>query len=45
MQIRSVFMFPPVSMQLSFLPVEQVAMLVAVPAVMGVVSSWIAVKR
>jgi cell division transport system permease protein len=45
MQIRNVFMFPPVSMQLSFLPVEQVAMLVAVPAVMGVVSSWIAVKR
>ncbi len=44
-QIKNVFMFPPVSMQLSFLPVEQVAMLVAVPVVMGVVSSWIAVKR
>lgn len=44
-QIRDVLNFPPLLMEIRFLPWELCALLVAVPALMGIVGSWVAVRK
>ncbi len=43
--LKDVLNFSPLFMELSFIPLEQCVLLVAVPALMGFVSSWIAVRN
>ncbi|MFV0348276.1 MAG: cell division protein FtsX [Halodesulfovibrio sp.] len=43
--LKDVLNFSPLFMELHFLPFEQCVLLVALPALMGFVSSWIAVRN
>lgn len=43
--LKDVLNFSPLFMELTFLPLEQSVLLVAVPSLMGFVSSWIAVRN
>ncbi len=42
--IKDVLNFPPLMMEIRFLPLELAILLVVVPALMGVIGSWTAVK-
>ena len=44
MQVRDVLNFPPLLMEIRFLPWEQALALVFVPSFMGMVASWLAVR-
>ena len=44
LQIRSVLNFPPLLMEIQFLPFELCLALVLVPAAMGMIASWLAVR-
>lgn len=44
LQIRHVLNFPPLLMEIRFLPWELALLLVAVPTLMGVIGSWVAVR-
>lgn len=43
--VKDVLNFSPLFLELAFIPLEQVVLLVAVPALMGFFSSWIAVRN
>ncbi len=43
-RIKDVLNFPPLMMEIRFLPLELAVLLVAVPALMGIVGSWTAVR-
>lgn len=43
--IKNVLNFPPLMMEIQFLPIEIAALLVIVPAAMGAIGSWTAVKE
>ncbi len=45
MQIRNILNFPPLLMEIQFLPLELACLLLAVPALMGVIGSWVAVRK
>ena len=45
MQVRDVLNFPPLLMEIQFLPLELSFALVFAPTVMGMVASWLAVRR
>lgn len=44
LQIRHVLNFPPLLMEIRFLPWDLALLLVAVPTLMGVIGSWVAVR-
>ena len=44
-QIENVLNFPPLLMEIRFLPWQLCVLLVAVPAVMGIAGSWFAVRK
>ena len=43
--IKNVLNFPPLLLEIRFLPLEIAALLVAVPTLMGIVGSWAAVQK
>ena len=45
LQIRHVLNFPPLLMEIRFLPWELALLLVAVPTLMGIIGSWVAVRE
>ncbi len=45
LQIRDVLNFPPLLMEIQFLPLSLSVMLVAVPTFMGIAGSWVAIKN
>lgn len=45
MQIKNVFNIPPVFLELQFLPASAIALMLVVPAIMGVIGGWVGLKR
>ncbi|MDL2307368.1 permease [Desulfovibrio sp. OttesenSCG-928-C06] len=45
MQIHDALNFPPLLMEIRFLPLEVILLLLAVPTVMGVVGGWVGMRR
>ncbi|MDR2892061.1 MAG: permease [Deltaproteobacteria bacterium] len=45
MQIRDVLMFPPLMLEIRFLTPEMILLMLAVPALMGLLGGWVGLKR